>query len=144
MSLRLSRRQRFAIDTALALVALSGVAWLLLERPDALDPAPRAWLRQDVRLHAFAGLAVVYAAGMLWLVHIRRAWRSHRNRVAGVTTLVLLAWLVLTGYALGYFTDDATHVLVARAHWIAGLAAIAIYVTHRLRGAQTRTGSRSR
>jgi hypothetical protein len=138
MSLRLPRRQRVAVDTVLSLLVLSGIAWLLLDRPDALDPAPRWWLRQDVRLHALTALAFVYVAGMLWLVHVRRAWRSHRNRVAGVATFTFLLMLVVTGYALDYFVDDRSHAVVARAHWIAGLIGVVAYVAHRLRGARTR------
>lgn len=142
MSLRVPRRQRVAVDTVLSAVALSGVAWLLLDRPDALDAAPRWWLRQDVRLHALAGLAFVYVAGVLWLTHVRGAWRSQRNRVAGVATFALLLLLVASGYALGYFVDEGTRVLVARMHWVAGLAAVAAYIAHRLRGARTRSAPR--
>ena len=138
MSLRLARRQRLAVDTALALLAVTGVAWLGLDRPDALDPAPRWWLRQDVRLHAFAALGFVYLAGMMWLLHVRRALRSHRNRAAGIATFALLLLIVASGYALDYFVDDATHALVARSHWIAGSIAVIVYVLHRVRGRRSR------
>jgi len=138
MSLRLSPRLRLTADIVLTTVAASGVAWLCLDRGEALDVAARGWLRQDVRLHAVAALATVYVAGMLWFLHVRRAWRSHRNRVAGVATLSLLAFLILSGYVLDYFTDETSHVVVARAHWLAGLVAVAAYLAHRWRGARTR------
>lgn len=138
MSPRLARRHRITVDAVLALLAASGVAWLLLDRADALDPTPRWWLRQDVRVHALAGLAFVYLAGMLWLVHVRRAWHTRRNRVAGCVTFALLGLLTATGYALGYLVDEGSRTWVARFHWIAGLLALAVYVAHRFRGAATR------
>jgi hypothetical protein len=138
MSLRLSPRLRRAVDVVLAVVTVSGIAWLWLDRGEAVDVAARGWLRQDVRLHAIAALATVYVAGMLWFLHVRRAWRSHRNRLAGVATFTLLAFLVASGYVLDYFTDEGSHALVARAHWVAGLLAFAAYLAHRWRGARTR------
>jgi cation transport ATPase len=139
MSLRLSRRLRLTVDIVLAVVTASGVAWLWLDRGDAVDVATRGLLRQDVRLHAIAAVATIYVAGMLWFLHVRRAWRSHRNRVAGVATLCLVAFLVLSGYVLDYFTDEASHGVVARAHWLAGLVAVAVYLAHRWHGARTRS-----
>ncbi|MBS0319076.1 MAG: hypothetical protein JSR18_00920 [Proteobacteria bacterium] len=138
MSLRLARRHRLAVDCVLGAVLITGVAWLLLDGGDALDSERRLWLRNAVRLHALAALATVYLIGTLWFMHIRRAWRTHRNRVAGVATFVVLALLVATGYALDYLTGEAEHATMARMHWIAGLMAVAFYVVHRVRGAATR------
>jgi cation transport ATPase len=138
MSLRLTRRLRISVDVVLTLVSASGIAWLLLDRGEALDVAARGWLRQDVRLHAIAALATVYTAGMLWFLHVRRAWRSHRNRVAGIATFALIAFLVGSGYVLDYFTDETSHALIGRAHWLSGLVAVAAYLGHRWRGARTR------
>jgi cation transport ATPase len=137
VSLRLARRHRLAIDATLAALLVSGIAWLALDRDDAGD-AWRTVLHNDVRLHALAGLVIVYLVGTLWLLHIRRAWRSHRNRVAGVSTLSLMVLLVATGYALGYADAGASRAWIARAHWIGGLVAAAVYIAHRLRGAATR------
>ncbi len=138
MSLRLGRRYRLAIDSVLVVVLVSGIAWLLLDRDDALDSGLRPWLRTAVRLHALAGLGCVYGVGTLWFIHVRRAWRSHRNRVAGITVFVLMTVLIATGYALGYLTDEGNHRLVARLHWIGGLLAALAYSVHRVRGAATR------
>ena len=137
MSLRLAPRKRLAVDWTLGILLLTGLVWLATDRDDAGD-AVRAILRNDARLHAAAGLAIVYMAGTLWLAHVRRAWRSHRNRVAGTVTFALLALLVATGYALGYFGGEASRVWIARAHWIGGMACAVAYVAHRLRGAATR------
>src|SRR5579864_1298096 len=137
MSVRLGRRHRLAIDATLAVLLATGVAWLLLDRDDASDAA-HALLRNDARVHAFAGLACVYLIGTLWLLHIRRAWRNRRNRTAGALTFGLTLSLVATGYALGYATGDVSHLLIARAHWIAGLACAAVYIAHRLLGPRSR------
>jgi hypothetical protein len=76
--------------------------------------------------------------GTLWFMHVRRAWRSQRNRVAGSVFLALMATLIASGYALGYLTDERNHLVVARLHWISGLTAACVYLVHRWRGALTR------
>ena len=138
MSLRLAYRHRLAIDCVLALVLVSGIAWLVLDRGDAMDVPDRGLLHATVRVHALVGLACVYVVGTLWFMHVRRAWRSRRNRVAGSAFLGLMAALAASGYALGYLTDETDHVVVARVHWIVGVAAACIYVVHRWRGARSR------
>jgi hypothetical protein len=137
MSLRLARQHRWTIDLALGAVLVSGIAWLCLDRDDLTD-AWRPLLRQDVRVHALSGVVVVFLAGTLWFLHMRRAWRSHRNRVAGGATFVLLALLVASGFALGYSGGGDQRVWIARAHWLGGFAGAVVYVLHRLRGASTR------
>ena len=138
MSLRLAYRHRLAVDLVLVLVLASGLAWLAIDRGDAMDAADRALLHATVRIHALAGLACIYVVGTLWFMHVRRAWRSHRNRLAGSTFLALMATLVASGYALGYLTDEGNHVGVARLHWIGGLVAASVYLVHRWRGSTTR------
>ena len=137
MSLRLARQHRWTIDIALGAVFISGIAWLWLDRDNAPDTW-HTWLRQDARVHVLAGLAIVFLVGSLWFLHVRRAWRSHRNRVAGATTFALVTLLVATGYALGYLDGEASRVWIARVHWIGGVACAIAYVTHRMRGAATR------
>ncbi len=144
MSLRLARRHRLGVDVVLGAVLVTGVAWLLLDGGDALDTARRLWLRNAVRLHALAAIATIYVLGTLWFMHVRRAWRTHRNRVAGVATAVAMTVLVATGYALDYLTGEASHLTVARVHWIAGLAAAVVYVVHRVRGASSRPAEAER
>jgi cation transport ATPase len=138
MSLQLAYRHRVAVDIVLALVLASGIAWLLLDRGETMDTADRAVLHTVVRIHALAGLGCVYVVGTLWFMHVRRAWRSHRNRVVGSAFLALMAVLIASGYALGYLTDEGNHLVIARLHWIAGLAAACVYLAHRWRGVTTR------
>ena len=138
MSLRLAPRQRLSIDITLAVVFASGVAWLALDAGDAMSDTAREWLRNDVRVHALAGLACIWLVGTLWLVHIRRAWHNHRNRVLGSATFTLLVVLIATGYALGYLGGEAQRAWIARAHWILGLAGAVVYLAHRWRGPRTR------
>jgi hypothetical protein len=138
MSLRLAYRHRLAIDIVLALVLASGIAWLLIDRGDTMEAPERALLHTAVRVHALAGLACVYVVGTLWFMHVRRAWRSQRNRVAGSLFFALMATLIATGYALGYLTGEGNHLAIARLHWIAGLVAACVYLVHRWRGPMTR------
>lgn len=140
-SLRLGWRHRIAVDATLAAVLATGVLWLALDPGDsaeAISVGARRALKADAALHALAGLLALVALGTLWAVHIRRAWRSGRNRVAGSATFAILVGLAATGWALGYAGGAVAHDAIARAHWIGGIAGVAVYVTHRVRGPGTR------
>lgn len=138
---RITPRHRRFVDATLATLLATGVLWLLLEPGDsaeAMSVAARGAWRADVALHTLAGLAGLVALGTLWLVHIRRAWRSRRNRVAGTATLALFVALAVTGWALGYASLGMPHEAIARMHWIGGFVAAAVYLVHRWRGTRTR------
>lgn len=143
-SLRLGRRHRIAVDAALATILVTGVLWLALDPGDsaeAISAGARRVLKTDAALHALAGLLSMVALGTLWSVHIRRAWRSGRNRVGGSATFAAFVAMAATGWALGYAGGAVPHDTIAHIHWIGGLVGTAVYLAHRLRGAGTRPRS---
>jgi hypothetical protein len=99
-----------------------------------------AW---SLRLHGAAAFAFLIALGSMFAQHIPRAWYLGRNIASGIAALVVVAFLVATGYALYYFALDEAHAMVSAMHWSVGLAAIAVFAAHvglGRRSAPARTG----
>jgi hypothetical protein len=114
----------------------TGVGWLvahyLLRVPGDFGipthPAEPWWLR----VHgAFAFLAI-WTGGMLWGVHVVKAWREHRHRWSGGFLLGLLLLLITTGFLLYYVGSDEVRVVVSKTHWITGLTLPLLYLLHRI------------
>src|ERR1041385_1836374 len=109
-----------------ALLVVSGLLWLgfhyFLRIDGEFGPQPHPLEYWWLRLHGASAMLSLIALGSVMPVHIRRAWALRRNRVTGVAISALLAFLVLTGYALYYFAGGASRGWISIAHWAIGLA----------------------
>src|SRR6185312_3315029 len=122
---RLSRRHEHWLYGVGALLALSGVGWLVCHywlRAPGLAPHPLEvwWLR----LHGAAMVGFLVVFGMLLPAHVKHGWRQGRNRGSGVPVIVATAFLTLTGYGLYYIVSDGLRDWVGVLHWTVGLAAV--------------------
>ena len=117
-------------------VWISGAAWLVvhywLGSQDAVNlqvsPAGPWWLK----VHgAFAFLAI-WTGGLLWGLHIAKAWHLRRHRWSGGILIGSLLLLVLSGYLLYYVGEESTRQGISLLHWILGLLIPLAYLTHRL------------
>lgn len=131
---RLMAWQRRLLYVALALLSLSGVAWLLIhyvwgagagELPHPLE----AWL---IRVHGAAAFAALFTAGILAAGHIPHGWRMtaiaarhHPRRAHQRRTGILLcsfgALAVASGYLLYYFAPEAVRPPLGWGHAAVGL-----------------------
>ena len=110
MQQRLSRRHERYLYLTGTLLAVSGVAWLidhyLLRTPGmpTLGPHPsEAWW---MRLHGAAVIGFLVAFGALLPGHIVQNWRQRANRYSGLTMVIVVSLLALSGYGLYYLVDD--------------------------------------
>lgn len=133
--LRPSRRERLLINLVGSGLWLSGGAWLIcryfLRQSGEWGPEPHVLEPWWLRLHGAFAFAALWTIGLLWGVHIARAWRTGDRRRTG---LLLLAWLAVqagTGYLLLYAGDDGVFGLLSPVHWVSGLALPAAYGLHR-------------
>lgn len=103
-SIRLPSTQRWLTYLVLVLVSLSGALWYLIH-----DWLQWGWMLTERRLlitHGVAaGIALVVVGGLLPL-HIRLAWRTRRNLVSGLITLLLITLLAVSGLLLYYSGED--------------------------------------
>jgi len=132
----LSLRTRAWINAVGLGLWISGLGWLVshyfIGPRDALSPAPNPLEPWWLRVHgAFAYLAV-WTLGLLWGMHIFRAWGKQRRRWTGSMLFSALALLAITGYLLYYVASDSARAIISPLHWLLGIALLLAYVTHRL------------
>ena len=134
--IHLSRSSKTWINCVGIGIWASGLGWLLVHygmRPaDSLDFARRSAEPAWLRIHgAFAFLAL-WTGGMLWGVHVVKAWRTRKLRWSGSTLFGGVLVLCVTGYLLYYVADEAGRTAISLTHWILGIALPVAYLIHRL------------
>jgi hypothetical protein len=147
---RLSRRHRLWAWSILGLLWGSGVAWLvcryaLVQHGEFGDlPHPlQGWM---LRLHGLAAFASLWLVGLLWGLHITRAWPTRKRRITGIGMVAAALLLVLSGYLL-YYGGESLRDIAAPLHWILGLAGLPLALVHmprRQRGQNEKSSAATR
>lgn len=148
MQQRLSRRHERYLYLTGTLLAVTGVAWLidhyLLRTPGmpTLGPHPsEAWW---MRLHGAAVIGFLVAFGALLPGHIVQNWRQRANRYSGLTMVIVVSLLALSGYGLYYLVDDQQRTVTSALHWVTGLVACAALLLHVVLGKRLAARARAR
>jgi hypothetical protein len=137
---RLEPRYRAALYAAFAVLAVTGAVWLVADwRKNPLQPD--VW--QDIAplmlmLHGGATMVTLLLLGALVPLHIRRAWRSGRNRLTGPIMIAVSAVLIATAFGLYYAGSDTLRPWVSDLHIAVGLALPAALVVHVWLGRRSR------
>jgi hypothetical protein len=137
---RLEPRFRAGLYAAFAFLSLTGAVWLLADwRKDPL--APDLW--QEIAplmlmLHGGAAMAALMLLGALVPLHVRRAWRSRRNRVTGPIMVATNAVLIATAFGLYYAGSDALRPWISDLHIVVGVALPPALLVHVWRGRRAR------
>lgn len=112
----------------------SGVLWLvyhyfMVRRTEfGLEHAPlEAWW---LKLHGAAAFVVLWTWGLLWAVHIKRAWLAARHRMSGAGLFLAYALLVLSGYLLYYAGNEHFRAALSLLHWTVGLGLPLLLAAH--------------
>ncbi|HWI77300.1 MAG TPA: hypothetical protein VNS53_09500 [Sphingomicrobium sp.] len=137
-SLVLPKWQEWLVYATVALLTLTGIAWLLLDRfgrvegefgPEQNPALP--WLLSGHGVLAYTFLVV---ASMLLPVHTRLGWNAERNRKSGLLLLSTGAFLAASGLGLYYLSAEALRALTATAHWLIGVGLPVVLLVHVVRG----------
>jgi hypothetical protein len=117
-------------------VWFTGLGWVivhfLIKPQDPLSFANSSSEPLWLKIHgAFAFLAL-WTGGMLWGIHVVKAWGARRHRWSGSTLFGAFLILIVTGYLLYYVADDRTRNAISWIHWLLGLALPLAYLVHRL------------
>ena len=144
-SIRLGPWHQGAVYGATAVLAVSGIIWLVLHYflavPGEYGPQVHPLESWMLRLHGAAAMVGLVIYGSLLPVHVRRAWSIRRNIVLGIGLVSVMLLLTVTGYLLYYDADENTRPVVSIAHWILGLVVPALLVWHVVSGrARARAG----
>jgi cation transport ATPase len=137
-SIRLGRTQRWLTYVALIGVTISGLLWLLSH--EVFNAGFADAERQLLIVHGVSAAAAMLIIGALIPVHMRLAWRARRNLRTGVSLLVFMGVLAISGLAL-YYGGESYREPVRWAHIAIGVLAALALPTHILLGRATRTAS---
>jgi len=129
---RLDPRLRRALYAALAALTVTGVVWLAADwGKDHLDPDPWQGIAADMlMLHGGTAMVTLMLLGALVPLHVRRAWRSGRNRLTGPAMVAINAVLIATAFGLYYAGSDMLRHWISDVHIAIGLALPAGLVLH--------------
>jgi hypothetical protein len=136
---RLSPLFRGSLYAAFVVLTLTGAAWLLADWRK--NSGAESW--QDIAadllmLHGGAAMAALLLLGALGPLHVRRAWRSGRNRMTGPTMVAVNAALILTAFGLYYAGSDALRPWISDLHIAVGLALPVLLAIHVWLGRRSR------
>jgi len=137
---RLDPHFRRGLYAAFALLTITGLVWLVADwRKDPLEPD--RW--QDIApfmlmVHGGAAMAALMLLGALVPLHVRRAWRSGRNRRTGPVMVAVNAALIATAFGLYYAGSDTLRPWISDLHIAVGLALPVCLGVHVWRGRRSR------
>lgn len=138
--MRLEPRYRAALYAVFAVLTISGAVWLVADsRKDPLEPdlwqeiAPKMLM-----LHGGTAMVTLMLLGALFPLHVRRAWRSGRNRLTGPIMITINAALIATAFGLYYAGSETLRPWVSDLHIVVGFALPPALFVHVWLGRRTR------
>jgi hypothetical protein len=131
----LSRKIKTWINFVGIGVWLTGLGWVIehffMKPQDPLGFANSTSEPLWLKIHgAFAFLAL-WTGGMLWGMHVVKAWHTRLHRWSGSTLFGALLVLIATGYLLYYVADDGARNALSWIHWVLGIGLPIAYLIHR-------------
>ncbi|TCK70748.1 hypothetical protein [Acidipila rosea] len=116
---------------------LSGGLWLLFhyffveqgEFGPQVNPLEPWWLK----IHGAFAFAATWIFGLMWGVHVTKAWPYKRRRSSGAMLTAVFAWLTLSGFLLYYVGDERIRPMLSIGHWAIGIAFPLAFGWHRLK-----------
>lgn len=143
VALHFPRRARILLYGNVLLSFASGTLWFSLHRwgqsegefgpePTSLEP----WL---IKIHGASAFLALIGLGYLLATHVHVAWRTRLNRFFGLTLLIVIIALGLSGYVLYYGQGEALHEITRWVHLMLGLLLPLTLALHVWRGHRDRT-----
>ena len=93
------------------------------------------WL---LRLHGLAAFIALMVLGAVYILHVKPAWNTRRNRVSGLLLTCGLILLILSGYGLYYFAGESLRNWTGYVHSFLGIVLPLLVAGHILRGRSRR------
>jgi hypothetical protein len=128
--LRLSLFAEFFVYLVFGILLITGVAWMVCQAsPDEGNHFSSLMLK----LHGAAAMVSLILLGAL-INHMRKGWKSRKNRTSGLTLVLVILFLVVTGYGLYYAGDEQLRSLISQWHTWIGLGIVLLLPVHVLIG----------
>jgi len=131
-SLRLDARFRAALCVIIAVLFVTGVAWLAADRWKDADGSDR-WSAAApllLMLHGGAAMLALMLLGALVPLHLLPSWRQEKNRATGIAMATLNALLIVTAFGLYYVGSETLRGWTSDIHIVLGLVFPALMTAH--------------
>ena len=138
--MRLDPWFRAALYAAFATLVATGAVWLFADwGKDHLGADPWQGIAADtLMVHGGAAMVTLMLLGALVPLHVRRVWRSRRNRLTGPIMIAINAILIASAFELYYAGSDVLRRWMGDAHIVIGLALPAGLILHVWLGRRSR------
>jgi cation transport ATPase len=128
--LRLNPVTEFLVYLVFGVLLVTGVVWMWAQT--SLDEGNQGSSLM-MKLHGATAMAALILLGAL-INHVRKGWKARKNRSSGITLLLVILFLVVTGYGLYYAGDEQLRSLISRWHTWIGLGISLLIPAHVLIG----------
>src|SRR6202047_70927 len=120
----------FFVYLIFGILLVTGVAWMVFQaRLDEGNQVSSLMLK----LHGGAAMVSLILLGAL-IHHMRKGWKSRKNRTSGLSLLLVILFLVVPGYGLYYAGDEQLRSLISQWHGWIGLGLFLLLPAHVLIG----------
>jgi hypothetical protein len=143
--LRLKTSFRFSIYAAFTVLFLTGAGWLVADWQKAAS-GDEIWQQTAAFLlmvHGGCAMVTLMLLGELIPTHLRRAWRTRKNRVSGLVVVTLNALLIVTAFGLYYLGAETVRPWMSWIHIAAGLSLSLLIPVHIFLGRADRDSAAS-
>lgn len=124
--LRLSPFTEFFVYLVFGLLLGTGVVWMFGQ--SSLDEGNHLSSLM-LKIHGAGAMAALILLGAL-INHMRKGWKARKNWTSGLTLLLVILFLVVTGYGLYYAGDEQLRSLISQWHAWIGLSLFLLVPAH--------------
>jgi hypothetical protein len=120
------------------LTGVSGLvyAWMkyLMQGPDPYAVIHHPLQPAVLKIHILVAPVLVFSAGAIFFKHAIRHWRLGRRegRLSGIATTLVLAPMIVSGYAIQTLTSTSWLFALAMIHLAVGAVYLVVLVAHRV------------
>jgi hypothetical protein len=119
--LRLRPAFRFSIYAAFTVLFLTGAGWLVADWKKDVE----IWQQTAAFLlmvHGGGAMVTLLLLGELIPTHVRRTWRTRKNRASGSMVATLNTLLIVTAFGLYYLGSETLRAWISWIHIAAGFS----------------------
>jgi len=119
---------------------LTGAGWLVADWQKDIsgDEIWQQAIAYLLMVHGGAAMVTLLLLGALFPVHLRRGWRSRKNRVSGSVMVTFNAVLIMTAFGLYYLGSETLRPWMSWMHIAAGVCLSLSFPIHIFMGRRER------